>query len=67
MLKLKNTIGQSTVEYILLVTAIVVVMIFFLVHKGDGTMQGKLNETLSTVSGDIQPMGLRLIKASQPH
>ena len=51
--------GQSTVEYVLLVTAVIGVMIFFLTNKNQG-LQGKLNSTLGTASNSIGNMTDRL-------
>ena len=51
--------GQSTVEYILLVTAVIAVMIFFTTNKNAG-LQGTLNSTLDTTSNSITEMANRL-------
>jgi len=51
-MKLKNKKGQSTVEYILLVTAVVAVMIVFATSQNGG-FQTQLNSTLNTAVGDI--------------
>ena len=40
--------GQSTVEYILLVTAVTLVVILFTTGKGPGTFQGGLNQVFNT-------------------
>jgi Flp pilus assembly pilin Flp len=48
---IKNKRGQSTVEYILLVTAVIAVMIVFSVSGGG--LQGQLNSTLNTFATAI--------------
>ena len=55
----RKTKGQSTVEYILLVTAVIGVMIFFLTNKNGG-LQGKLNSTVDTAANSIGNMSDRL-------
>ncbi len=59
MFRLKNRKGQSTVEYILLVTAVVAVMIMFTTNKNSG-LQSKLNSTLDDTAGVIETMSDRL-------
>ena len=44
--------GQSTVEYLLLFTAVIVVVIFFIARPGS-VYQNRLNETYNTVSGSL--------------
>jgi Flp pilus assembly pilin Flp len=56
---IKNKRGQSTVEYVLLMTAVVAVIIAFVSSKDTG-LQKQLNATLNTVSGDIGSMGDQL-------
>jgi uncharacterized protein (UPF0333 family) len=46
---IKNKKGQSTVEYILLVTAVLAVLIIFLTSQNKGSLQYQLNTTLNTV------------------
>jgi uncharacterized protein (UPF0333 family) len=50
---LKNKRGQGTLEYVILVTAVIVVIIYFLMGNGTGsfqaTMNGALNEGTSTM------------------
>ena len=58
----RKTKGQSTVEYILLVTAVIAVMIFFLTTKNSG-LQGKLNSTLDTSINSIGNLSDRLDKS----
>jgi hypothetical protein len=55
----KNKRGQSTVEYILLVTAVVSVGIIFLTNKNTG-LQKKMNTTLEDVSDSIVDKGATL-------
>ena len=55
----RGSSGQSTVEYILLVTAVIAVMIFFTTNQNNG-LQGKLNATLETASNGISDMSNRL-------
>ena len=49
---IKNKRGQSTVEYVLLVTAVVAVIIA-LVAGNNSVFQNQLNTTLNTAIGDI--------------
>ena len=51
--------GQSTVEYILVVTAVIAVMIFFLTSNNAG-LRGKLNSTVDTAANNIGNMSDRL-------
>ena len=56
MMRIKNKRGQSTVEYILLATAVVGVMILFLTKKDTG-LQGQLTNSYNGVvsgMGDLQ-------------
>ena len=59
---LRKTRGQSTVEYILLVTAVIAVMIVFTTNKTTG-LQGRLNTTYDTATNDINTMANRLISS----
>lgn len=59
MYKLKKKSGQSTVEYILLVTAVIVILIFFLV-SGNSPFKQKYNETLNIATSGMQDMANRL-------
>ncbi len=45
----RNKKGQSTVEYILLVTAVIAVLIFFMTSKDRG-MQAHLGKTMNTAT-----------------
>ena len=49
---IKNKRGQSTVEYILLVTAVIAVMIVFAASPG-GPLQTQLNSTLNMFTTEI--------------
>ena len=53
---IKNKRGQSTVEYILLVTAVVAVIIVFVTSNNKGGFQRQLNTTLNTVIQDMNSM-----------
>jgi len=53
---IKNKRGQSTVEYILLVTAVVAVMILFAANQNKGGFQDTLNATLNQASQDMNSM-----------
>lgn len=49
MLK-ENNKGQSTVEYIVLVTAVIAVMILFVTGSQKGGLQEKLNSMINTAA-----------------
>lgn len=49
----RRQLGQSTVEYILLVTAVIGIMIFFATSQDSG-IQSKVNSTLQTATGAMQ-------------
>jgi hypothetical protein len=57
-----NRRGQSTVEYIVLVSAVIAVMIVFLTNKNTG-LQAKLNTTLEDTADQIGNMSDRLEKS----
>ena len=59
MLRLKKKLGQSTVEYILLFTAVVGILIAFLIGPAS-PFQRKVNETLSAGTEGMQDMAKRL-------
>ena len=61
----KNKRGQSTVEYVLLVTAVVAVMIAFATSKNSG-LQQQLNTTLNTVAADMGSGAGTLSGSHQP-
>ena len=56
--------GQSTVEYILLATAVIGVMIVFATSPGTG-LQRKLTDTLGTSANTIGNMTGRLHRSQQ--
>jgi len=57
---IKNKRGQSTVEYILLVTAVVAVIIGFVATQNKGGFQSQLNQTLNGAMQQMTDMGNRL-------
>jgi len=61
---IKNKRGQSTVEYVLLMTAVVAVIIALVTSNKSG-MQGQLNSTLNTAIGDIGNMSDALDNSHQ--
>ena len=60
----KGQRGQSTVEYIVLVTAVLSVAILFLTNKDSG-LQAKLNTTMSDTSDLMTTMENRLENAAK--
>ena len=58
-IKLKNKRGQSTVEYVLLVTAVVAVVIAMVTSNKSG-LQSQLNSTLNSAVEQIGNMSDRL-------
>jgi Flp pilus assembly pilin Flp len=50
---IKNKRGQSTVEYILLVTAVVAVIVAFVSGSGGNGFQNQLNATLNSASAEM--------------
>ena len=56
---IKNKRGQSTVEYVLLVTAVVAVIIAFVTGSKSG-LQAQLNSTLNGAVTDVGTLGDRL-------
>ena len=54
-----KTKAQSTVEYIVLVAAVITVVILFSTHKDSG-LQGKLNQTLCETGEDMTQKGEKL-------
>ena len=58
--KRRETQGQSTVEYVLLVTAVIVVILVFNNPTTGNRFAGKLNSTLEDVSGEITNKTTRL-------
>ncbi len=59
-----NKKGQSTVEYILLATAVIGAMIVFATNK-DAGLQSKLTDTLGTSTNTIANMTGRLKKSQE--
>ena len=51
--------GQSTIEYLLLVTAVVGVIIVFIV-KGDSPFKKHVNDTLNSATSDMVSIAKRL-------
>ncbi len=58
---MKNKQGQSTLEYIILMTAVVVAVIAFVVSS-DSPFKKALNSTLNSGTGTMNDMGHRIIK-----
>ena len=56
---IKNKRGQSTVEYILLMTAVVAVIIGFVATQNSG-FQGRLTNTLKDATSQMTDLGTRL-------
>jgi len=52
--------GQSTVEYILLVTAVTLVVVLFTTAKGPGSFQGGLNQVFNQSTQDMLNVATRL-------
>jgi preprotein translocase subunit SecG len=52
--------AQSTVEYILLVTAVIVVVVLFTTNKGTGSFQGGLNQVFNSTTQDMLNVANRL-------
>ena len=61
---LRKKTGQSTVEYILLVTAVILILIFFLV-AGNSPFKSKINQTLNEGTEGMLNMAQRL-RLSRP-
>ena len=58
---LKNKRGQSTLEYIILMTAVVVAIIAFVV-KGDSPFKNALNSTLTSGTNGMSLMANNISK-----
>jgi len=56
---IKNKRGQSTVEYVLLVTAVIAVLIALLTSSNNG-VQAQLNSTINSALEQIDTMSGRL-------
>jgi Flp pilus assembly pilin Flp len=65
MFRKMKTKGQSTVEYILLATAVVAVLILFTTNPNTG-LRAKLNSTLTSATDTIGDMGNRLKNSQAP-
>ncbi len=65
MFRKMRTRGQGTVEYILLATAVVAVLILFTTSPHAG-LRGKLNRTLTSAVDTIGDMGNRLKNSQAP-
>ncbi len=50
---IKNNRGQSTVEYVLLVTAVLAVIIALVAGNNNTAFKGQLTNTLNSAIGDI--------------
>jgi hypothetical protein len=50
---IKNKKGQSTVEYVLLMTAVVAVIIAFVTSKGNGGFQDQLGNNLNSATQEM--------------
>jgi uncharacterized protein (UPF0333 family) len=60
-----NKRGQSTVEYVLLVAAVIAVMIAFATNQHSGGFQATLNTTLGSASDQMSNMSARIAKGTQ--
>ena len=58
---IKNKKGQSTVEYVLLVTAVIAVIIAFTTGTGQNSLQGQLNSTLNAATLGINTEASQLV------
>jgi uncharacterized protein (UPF0333 family) len=58
---IKNKRGQSTVEYILLVTAVLAVLIAFFANGGQYGFTNQLNSTLNQAAADMSTMQSTLV------
>ncbi|GIW78173.1 MAG: hypothetical protein KatS3mg104_3236 [Phycisphaerae bacterium] len=65
LLRRKKERGQSTVEYILLVTAVIAVAIVFLRPNGEGVLYNTVNKTFHDAASEVNTLSDRL-KASHP-
>ena len=55
----RDKLGQSTVEYLILVTAVIAVIILFVTNQNSG-FQSKLSNTLNTATQGMEDKGLTL-------
>ncbi len=56
---IKHNTGQSTVEYVLLMTAVVAVIILMVTQPNTG-LQGQLTNTINSAIGQVDTMSTRL-------
>jgi len=63
---IKNKRGQSTVEYVLLMTAVVVVIIAFVSSANKSGFQAQLNATLNSATADMNTMAGTLQDSHNP-
>jgi len=61
---IKNKRGQNTVEYVLLVTAVLAVIIF-MVTKSNSPLQTQLGNTLNDTFRDVGTLKDRLVNSHQ--
>lgn len=52
--------GQSTVEYILLITAVILVVVLFTTSQGPGSFQNGLNQVFNQSTQDMLNVATRL-------
>jgi len=57
---MRSNKGQSTVEYILLVTAVIGVIVLFTTGKGPGSFQNSMNSVFNTATQDMLNVATRL-------
>ena len=55
---LKNKRGQSTIEYIILVTAVIVIILLFMM-SGNSPFKRAMNETLNSITDEMTNMSDR--------
>jgi uncharacterized protein (UPF0333 family) len=60
---LRNKRGQGTLEYVILVTAVIVVVIYFLMGTGAGSFQNTMNSALNEATNGMAEMGTRFSTA----
>lgn len=64
-MKQRNRRGQSTLEYIILITAIIAVAIIFLRPQSGGALYDTVNHSYSEVSGGINTLTTNLTSSWQ--
>lgn len=65
-MKLRNKRGQGTLEYVILVTAVIVVVIYFLMGTGTGSFQNTMNGALNEATEGMATMSGRFDAAFAP-